>query len=110
MAIAPELLEFLTETIALAPYVGQSDSGVPVYGDDVEYAARVSLRNELVRSHDGRELASRGKVYVAMTTVPDVRSRLTLPANYQPRVMPMLDVQPENDETATLNHVVLVLG
>lgn len=110
MAIAPELLEFMTETITLEPYVGQDAYGAPTYGTAVPYSARVSLQNQLVRSHDGREMASRGKVYVAMTTVPDVRSRLTLPSSYQPTVMPLLDVQPENDETSVLNHVVLVLG
>lgn len=109
MAIDPNLLSLMIESVTLQPYTGQDAYGVPTYGTGVSYAARVSLKNELVRAHDGREIASRGKVYVAMDTVPDVRSKLTLPSGYQPTQPPILDVQPEQDELG-LNHVVLVMG
>lgn len=109
-----EFFDMMPATVQVAPYVSDDQYGKPTYGADVAYSARISIKDELVRSHDGREIAARGKVYLfstvpPITTVPTTRDRITLPAQYVPTKPPILDVQPETDQ-AGIHHVVLVIG
>ena len=114
-----DLLDLLVSTVQIAPWVSYQGAGYanPVYGANVAYSARISLKDELVRSHDGREIMARGKVYlaplvgtyVAASAVPSTKDRITLPTGYAPSNPPILDVQPEQDEIGIYN-VILVIG
>ena len=114
-----DFFDTLTSTALVAPWTAYEGPGYakPAYGADVPYACRISLKDELVRSRDGREIAARGKVYLrpatgllfAASAVPSTKDRITLPAGYVPASPPILDVQPEQDEQG-VHHVVLVIG
>ena len=117
--VEADFFDMLTSTALVAPWQSFQGAGfaVPAYGADVSYACRISLKDELVRSRDGREIAARGKVYLrpatgllfAASAVPSTKDRITLPAGYVPANPPILDVQPEQDESG-VHHVVLVIG
>ena len=110
MSLDTALLELMTQTITIAPYTGQDAYAAPQFGAPASYSCRVSLGNEYVRSHDGREVVAKGKVYVAMSTIPSVQDRVVLPSDYLDEYPPILTVEPEIDETGVVNHVVLFLG
>lgn len=108
--IDPALVELMTDTVTIEPWTGQTTTGTATYGAGVTYRARVQMMDEIKRALNGREQLGRGKVYVAMTTIPSTKDRLTLSAGYDPPQPAILDVQPENDDAGDINHVVLILG
>jgi hypothetical protein len=110
MSLDLELLALMTQTITIAPYTGQNAYAAPQFDTPVSYSCRVSAMNEYVRSHDGREVVAKGKVYVAMTTIPSVQDRVVLPVAYLDEFPPILNVLPEIDDAGDVNHVVLILG
>ena len=106
-----EFLQLMPATVLVAPFASQDQFGAAAYGADVSYQCRISIRDEYVRSKDGREIAARGKIYLPVTSAAafTTRDRVTMPAGYVPANPPILDVQPEQDETG-VHHVVLVIG
>lgn len=109
-----EFLEFMPATVTIAPWISDDANANPTYGTAVSYSARISIKDELVRSHDGREIVAKGKVYLAaglqpITTVPTTRDKITLPSQYVPTNPPILDVIPSQDQFG-IHHVELVIG
>jgi len=107
-----ELLDLMPSTVKVAPWQAYAGAGfaAPQFGADVTYQCRISMRDEYVRSKDGREIVARGKVFIPVTTNPfTTKDRITMPTAYTPANPPILDVQPEQDELG-IHHVVLVIG
>lgn len=106
-----ELLDLMPASVTVKPFTGQDQFTNPTFGAAIAYQCRVSIKDEYVRSKDGREIAARGRVYIPVTSAATftTRDQITMPAGYVPANPPILDVQPEQDETG-VHHVVLVIG
>ena len=105
-----ELLDLMPASVTVAPWQSFDQFAVPTFGAGVVYKCRISMRDEYIRSKDGRETVARGRVYIPITSNPfTVKDQVTMPAGYVPANPPILDVQPEQDEVG-IHHVVLVIG
>ena len=104
-----DYLSMMKTIVQIEPWKSRDSYGEATYGITKTFRARIEMKATLVRDSNGREIAARGKVYVATTTPPDTKDRLTLPAPYTPTNPPILDVMPVQDEKG-IHHVVLVIG
>ena len=105
-----ELLDLMPSIVTVAPWQSFNQFRKPSFGAGVQYQCRISMKDEYVRSKDGRETVARGRIYIPVTTNPfTVKDQVTMPAAYVPANPPILDVQPEQDERG-IHHVVLVIG
>ena len=104
-----EWLDLMADTVTVAPWSSQSASGVPTYGAAVSYTARVEMKNHLIVDAQGREVLARGRVFMATTTVPSVKDKVTLPSRYVPVSPPILAVSPASDNLG-MHHVTLEIG
>ncbi len=95
--------------VQIEPWKSRDSYGDATYGTTKTYQARIEMKATLIRDANGREIAARGKVYLATSTVPSTKDRLTLPTPYTPTNPLILDVRPVEDETG-IHHVVLVIG
>lgn len=82
------------------------------YGPAVEYQAKIERSAELDRNDEGREIVSRRKVFLYISSawtaanVPRVVDRLTLPETHAPTQPQIRLVQPVSDENG-IHHIVL---
>ena len=102
-------LGLMNKTVTVEPFALEDEYGVASYGSPNSYRARVEMKSSLVRDAQGHELVARGLVYLATAAIPGPKDRLTLPAGYEPRQPPILDVRPVEDEGG-VHHVVLAIG
>jgi len=73
-----ELRVFCRQRVQVALRTGVDGFGHESYGNDVEYAARVVGKNQLVRDSRGEQVVSTRMVYFALTPDIGVHDRLTL--------------------------------
>lgn len=105
-----EFADFMPESVDIYPYSSTSVSGVVTYGSTpTTIQCRVELRNRIVKDRNGRDVVSRGRVFLNTTTPPGISDRIVLPAGYVPREPPIIAVNPCNDELGT-HHVTLDIG
>ncbi len=105
-----DYLSMMKSIIQIEPWTSHDSYGEASYGVIKTYQARIEMKASLIRDTNGREVAARGKVYVAITSpIPSTKDRLTLPSPYTPTNPPILDVMPVQDEKG-IHHVVLVIG
>lgn len=102
------LLQECKDIVSIAPWTGQNAYGEATYGSDQAYPARVEVRSRRIAGSGGVELTARGRVFLATTTIPSVKDRLTLPAWAAPIQPPILDVQPHLGDG--MDHIVLYFG
>lgn len=94
MTMDPGMLELMTDTVTIEPYVSQTSAQVATYGAAVTYQAQVLPWVERVITPAGREVRSTTAVIIPERVAVDPRSRLTLPAGFSPNQPPILGVQP----------------
>lgn len=100
----------MPDTVTLNAFVSRDGQSKPTYSPTaVEYDARIELKNHLIVDKHGREVLAKGRVFLAMTTVPSVDDKLTLPAGYVPLTPPILAVNSVSDDVGS-HHVVLEIG
>lgn len=111
MGIPPvgDWLDFMPDTVTIEPVVSVSVSGVPTYGAGVNYPAYIEMKNHQVVDKFGKVVVARGRVFLGTTTVPDVRSRLTIPSRFQPTQPPIISANAASDESGT-HHITLEIG
>lgn len=107
MAIG-EYLGMMPNIVKLEPFSSLDAFGEPSFGAAQSFRARIELKGRLIRDNQGREVASRGRVFLATTAPPSTKDRLTLPAPYEPTNPLILDVRPVEDESG-IHHVVLMI-
>lgn len=105
-----DFIDFFAETVTIEPYTGATSAKGAAYGTAVTYAARIEMRNHIVKDKSGKDVVARGRVYLGTATVPDVRDRLTLPTRFTPTQPPIIDVNSEPDENGNVHHVKLEIG
>ena len=101
-----DFLDLMGQTVTIEPFTGRDGYGVPTYGPEVAYRARVVGRVRLVRNAQGQDVASMHTVYLAASPVIAPEDRLTLPDEYVPRTPPILAVSRVPDERG-IHHVVV---
>ena len=102
------LLEGFVDTITLEPWTGQDDYGKPTYGAAVTHPARVEVRSRRLAGSAGVDILARGRIFLATTTVPSNKDRLTLPLWAAPTQPPILDVQPHLGNG--MDHIAIYFG
>lgn len=107
MALAPELLELMKQTIQVAPLVSINAYGDEVFGTAVPYDCYIEEKPTKILNQIGAEVISSHTVYVASTGRINITSQCTLPDDSQPFLI-RSDVW--NDETGDIHHVVLYFG
>lgn len=107
---ASEWLDMMSDTVDVYPYLSQSVSGVPTYASlPTTYPAYIEMKNHRVIDAIGREVMAKGKVFLGVPAVIDVRSKVVLPAEYVPTSPPIISVDIANDENGN-HHSVLHIG
>lgn len=105
-----EWVDMMSDTVTVDAWVSQSVSGVPTYAlAPVSYKCYISMANRLIVDAQGREVISRGRVYLATTALIGVKDKIVLPAGYVPLSPPILAVNVFNDELGN-HHVTLEVG
>ena len=83
----PAQKALLKQQVLIAPHTGKDSYQKPTYGDDVEYAARVLEKVELVLAEDGTEQISTTQFWMDGDVDITSKSRVTLPDSTQPHVL-----------------------
>lgn len=103
-------LDFMPDEVTITPWTAHSVSGVPTYGGTPRtHPARIEMKNHLCIDASGREILARGRVFMGTTTIPSVKDKITLPAEYVPVSPPIISVNPISDETG-IHHITIEIG
>ena len=117
MSFEAELLELMTDTITVEPFLptplpdGASQWDV---ANPRTFRARVEQFARMVRNKEGREVVSNSQIFLAPTPAtgaahaPTANDRYTLPAGYYPQQPPAISVARENDQDG-LHHWMVYL-
>jgi hypothetical protein len=98
VAIDPELLDLMTETITVEPFAGETGRGVRSYGSASTYQCRIVGKRRMVRDAQGEEIVSTRTIYLGSAPGVTVRDRLTLPNGDQPMILSVAST-PDEDGT-----------
>lgn len=99
MSLRDVLTRWSRETITREPYAGLDAYGQRTYGAAETYKARIEHRARLVRDAHGEERVSQVQVYLASTTIFDVKDRLTLPDGTTPLMLALERVPDHQGES-----------
>jgi hypothetical protein len=99
-----DFLDFMGETVQIAPYVATTVGGVKSYGADVPYPCRIQMGNHIVVDKSGREVTASGTIYIGSTVVPSDNDRFTLPADFPIRTPSVLAINIVYEEAA-IHHI-----
>ena len=114
MTYEAEFDTFLPETVTYEPYLSEDGYGARTFGAAKSVLARVENKTSLVRDISGREVPSRGRLFMKPTATdasavrPTIKDRVTLPASYSPQAPPIIDVLAVNDSDG-VHHYELVI-
>ena len=95
MALDPDLLEMMTQTVTIAPLTGRDNYGKPTFGTGVVWRARIKGTNRRVVDHAGQEAVSTTEVWIGGVSGIGPTDQLTLPDGTSP---PLLKVERYPDE------------
>lgn len=87
------LLDLLTDTVTLAPYVSQDAYGTPTYGATQTLAARVQYKVQRITNAQGQERVSQAKVFLDGTVTVALQDKLTLPDGRSPAIQLLYEVK-----------------
>ena len=111
MTIA-EYLDFMPNTVTVAPWTGVDAYGASAWGDPVTYPARIVVRPTRMQRADGTQIVSRARVTIGAAVLISPKDALTVPSAFVaagvPPHPPILDVQIIPDETGPHHTVVLI--
>jgi hypothetical protein len=96
------------ETVTIEQPTGETAARVITYGSAVTYAARIEGGYKRVTGRDGREAVSTVQVYIPDRVQIDPRSRVTLPAGFQPSRTPAI-IAVQTQFGLGLDHTVVML-
>lgn len=98
--------DMFTDTITLAELTSRDSYGKPNYGSAASFDARVTFKDELTRDSKGREVLSKGHVWIEGTPTITPEYELTLSDSTVP---PILTTETYQDENGT-HHVKVFFG
>lgn len=84
MALEPEFVAMLSETVYHAAYSGQDGYGQPTYAPAIARACRIEWKLRRIVTATGQERMSRARVFLDGTFTMDLRDQLTLPDGTMP--------------------------
>ncbi len=82
-----DFADMLNQTIILAEMASRDAYGKPNYGTPVSYKARVTYKQDLLRDAAGREVLSKGFVWIQGAPTVSPEDQLTLPDNTTPPIV-----------------------
>ena len=87
--------------VTIETWAGTDASGYdnPTYGAALVVQSRIVMKNQMIKDAQGREVVSRGQIYLLTTVVPTLKDRVTLPAPFLPLNPVLVSVQPRSDDT-----------
>ena len=106
MSFDASFLGLMPHSIIIAPFSSETAEAVVTTGAGITYQGRVEIKASRVMLNDGREILSRGRVYLATTAAISVRDVVTLPAAFAPVNPPLLNVRQVHDEDGP-HHTIL---
>lgn len=102
--------DFMPDEVTFYARTGRSVSNVPVYSPTATTVkARIEMKNRLIVTADGKQITSRGRVFLGTTTAPNVEDKIVLPSGFSPVSPPMLAVNLISDENGA-HHVTVEIG
>jgi hypothetical protein len=107
MTLDSSLLSLMEDVVIIEPYTGQDSEQAATYGTAVSYPAQVLAWSERIIMPGGREVRSTAAVIIPDRIPLDTRSRITLPAGFNPNQPPIMAVQPMRG--LTLDHTRILL-
>jgi hypothetical protein len=96
-----DLQLLMPDTIILELPDSRSAYSRVVYGDPVEYQARIEQVNTMIRDQDGFERVSNTTIYLSTSVRIPLLSRITLPDGRQPSILSVESIQDEDGSYAT---------
>lgn len=94
MSLDPTMLTLMEDTVTIEPFQGYDYQQAPSYGPAVSYPAQVLPWSERVIDAQGREIRSTARVIIPDRLAIDTRSRITLPAGFEPNQPPIRGLRP----------------
>jgi len=82
-----DFLDCMPHIVTHAEFANRSEYGKPSYGSEVEYQARVTYKNQLVRAEDGSEILARGVIWFGGAPVISTIDLVTLPDGSAPKIL-----------------------
>lgn len=101
----PELVALLTETVLLAPFLGQDAYGALSYGPAVATPCRIERHFTRTATTAGPQLIEETRVYLNGDAVIEAKTRVTFPDGLQP---PIQGIKPVQDEYGARHHYEIV--
>ena len=92
MTLDPTMLSLMEDTVTIEPFVSANSAQAASYGAPVTYQALVVVGVERIIGRDGREVTSTAQVVIPDRLAIDPRSRITLPAGFNPNQPPILKI------------------
>jgi hypothetical protein len=97
MAVS-DFLDLMPATISHAPLVSRDAFGLPTYGSDTEYRARVIYKPTHVRGPAANIVLAKGVVWIAGTPTIGSEDRLTLPDGTTPPILAAARIPDEDGD------------
>jgi hypothetical protein len=91
---ATSLVSMMLDSVTIEPYTGRDYQQAPTYGAAVTYQAQVLPYSRQMKDAQGREFVSMAQVIISGRQQIDLRSRVTLPAGWQPNQPPIRILRP----------------
>lgn len=101
MGFIDDFLDCMPHTVTHAEKSGSDDYGVPNFGSEVSFSARVIYKPTKVRTPDGRETLARGVVWIGGTPTIEPGDNLTLPDGTIPTILASDIMADEDGESHT---------
>ena len=93
-----DFLDFMPETVTIAPFSSRDSYNVPTHGTAVSFAARVVKKQQLVRAGDGSERISTGHAWIGGTPSMTTEDKLTLADGTVPEVLAVESLPDEDGD------------
>lgn len=105
-----DFLDFMPEVVFFNPYVSTGTNGIITYGAaGASIPCRIEMKNHLIVDKQGNTVVAAGRVFLGTTVMPDIRSKINLPAKYVRTNPPILSVVPVDDDIGT-HHITIEIG
>lgn len=92
----PALVAMLTETLTVAPYLGQDAYGTPTFGPPAHYPAREEWKVRRIVDQSGQERVSRARVFFDGNVLLTLRDQVTLTDGTAPPILLLAAVRAVN--------------
>lgn len=93
MTFDDSLLELYEDTITVEPFSGETSGRVRTYGTAVPYPANITGGSKVTDATSGQEVVSTARVMIPNRVAIVLRSRVTLPADFDPRQLRVINIE-----------------